>query len=340
MDMSLNLHQNNGNGNMPILTNDKQRVLFTHFDLDGVGCEIIMKKAFAFKHRYCMGYPKFRERIKKKDYLGYDSCFITDLSLTQDQYNEIKGVYGDRMVWIDHHQSSLSVEKQIGDTNSIIDISRSGTAICAFSFQKLINFNAISRFIVGVDAYDMWRWRTHPKEFSYGYDLNTLFWYYGYFQFYDAFCDNPSRQFTNTEKAVIKNSMEDKKKMILAATKERFGEKSMVIIGAHDSVVNDFSLTYPNIDLFYIINTDKDYFSVSIRSNKEGTAIGTHMRILKDNYSDMIHTAGGHSMSGGMGFNKNSTMNNVLDIIEELDYYITGKANDSFESPSDDDIPF
>jgi hypothetical protein len=114
----------------------------------------------------------------------------------------------------------------------------------------------------------------------------------------------------------------------------------MIVVGASDSVVNDFSLTYPDVDLFYIINTDNDTFSVSIRSNKKGTDIGSHLRDLKHKYPDMIPTAGGHSMSGGIGFRNTVNMNEVLDIIEELDYCITGKSDEPFETPSDDDIPF
>jgi hypothetical protein len=136
----------------------------------------------------------------------------------------------------------------------------------------------------------------------------------------------------------IKEKMAEKKKAILEATKERFGKNSLVVVDSSDEVVNDFALTYPDIDLFYIVSANDNEFSVSIRSNKKDVNIGDELKRIKEQRTDIITTAGGHSMSGGMGFKSVVPLKIVLDIIEDLNYIL--EEGNTPPPVFDDDIPF
>ncbi|ARC58998.1 oligoribonuclease NrnB [Bacillus licheniformis] len=95
--------------------------LYTHNDLDGVGCGILAKVAFGerVEVRYNsvtgldMQVGRFLERTKGKE-KQHEGLFITDLSVHQeneerlDQYAEAGG----KVKLIDHHKTALHLNER------------------------------------------------------------------------------------------------------------------------------------------------------------------------------------------------------------------------------------
>lgn len=89
--------------------------LFTHIDLDGVGCEIVFKEILpdAVRHcRYC-DYTDIDDKIG--DLLTQDDCHdcwivITDIACSEDMLKKLRFM-GIRVLIIDHHPTSRYLEK-------------------------------------------------------------------------------------------------------------------------------------------------------------------------------------------------------------------------------------
>ena len=89
--------------------------LFTHRDLDGIGCAVLAQLTFGknVDITYC-NYDEVdvlvREYISKMD-KGHDTCFITDISIKDDLASEIDREYKNNFKLFDHHKTALELNK-------------------------------------------------------------------------------------------------------------------------------------------------------------------------------------------------------------------------------------
>lgn len=298
-----------------------------HYDLDGVGCDILASKVFNFDDKYCAGYWKIHSFIDKGRYKGYDAIFVADLSLTVDQYELLNEEYKNRFIYIDHHESSKVIYNVFNTDKrlAIIDDRMSATALIYMNFHdkmKCVDPN----FVSAVDAYDMWRFKTHPKEFKNGYNLNILFNRYGYFNFREKYIDNTVfhindedmeyiDDFCNKRDVVIKNTE--------TVTFDNDFFKSIVIFCEDTNFINDYSLYYANedIDILYIIYyTDDENYRLSIRTNNDSFNIADSLNDCTfGNLIEWIHDCGGHRSACGIGFEKDVDLLTILQVIESID---------------------
>ena len=94
--------------------------LFTHNDLDGIGCACVLKHVvdvLSFKYRLSntsqvdvsyLSYDKvnsvIQQFINDKEYENYTLIFITDISVDEETAKLIDKTIGDKVVLLDHHQ--------------------------------------------------------------------------------------------------------------------------------------------------------------------------------------------------------------------------------------------
>jgi oligoribonuclease NrnB/cAMP/cGMP phosphodiesterase (DHH superfamily) len=203
--------------------------LFTHTDLDGVGCAIVANNAFGVESvdvEYC-DYNEINKKVKyffagvKHD--DYDRIFITDISLdveTAKLINTHPLVKQGKLQLIDHHKTALYLaetypwaEVRVEESNMFPEfddrdkILASGTSLF-YKFLRNKNIPKIrtnprlKAFAENVRRYDCWEWNnhyndTHPKR------LNDLLYIIGREKFVDRFSNNPMTIFTDTEEILL-----------------------------------------------------------------------------------------------------------------------------------------
>lgn len=298
-----------------------------HYDLDGVGCDILSSKVFKFNDKYCGGYWKIHSFIEEGRYKGHDAIFIADLSLTIDQYELINEEYKNRFIYVDHHESSKIIYKifNVNKKIAIIDDRMSATALIYMNFHDKMK-GVDPNFVSAIDAYDMWRFQTHPKEFENGYNLNILFKRYGYFDFRELYGKNPVFHINNDDMEYI-TEYRNKRDAVIKNTETIVFDnsyfKSIVIFCEDTNFINDYSLYYHDkgIDIFYIIYySDDGNYRLSIRTNSDSFNISQSLNdcTFGDN-KEWIHDFGGHKSACGIGFEKNIDLKTILEIIESID---------------------
>ena len=301
----------------------KRRVILTHYDTDGCACNILLSKIFKFEKSIQCGYGKIKKKINNGDLKGYDSCVVTDISLTPEQFSNIHDDYGNRFLYVDHHKTSIeSIGTYKDDNNIWFSTNFSATAII---FQKMYKYLKeipnINEFVQCVDAYDMWRFKTYPEQFSKGYVLNILFWKYGFYDFRDRFFSSMSFDFDEQEVKWINTYKKERDKAINTSEMTDFGNNSLLVVGAPKMYINDYTLQYQNYDFYYIIYINTDGKAVlSLRANVDvsiNVDIGGIVRDVKDRFG-CIDTAGGHPKSAGIDFNDKASSDDILDIVEEI----------------------
>jgi oligoribonuclease NrnB/cAMP/cGMP phosphodiesterase (DHH superfamily) len=167
--------------------------LFTHNDLDGIGCAILANLAFIdLDIEYC-DYGNINEKVKalleNKDYNNYQHIYITDISVSEDiaaiinntqcpEFKEDSKFYN-HFTLIDHHPTAKHLEKYCWCTIQIENEKGkcSGTSLfydyllTHVEHSEIMNSNAIKDFVETVRQYDSWEWKTifnneAPKEWN------------------------------------------------------------------------------------------------------------------------------------------------------------------------------
>jgi len=315
----------------------KRRVLLTHYDLDGISCDILMSKIYDFTEKKAYSYNKIRESISNGYLKWYDSAIVTDISLTKNQFKDIAKEYGKKFLYVDHHrptiQMLISMEKDDNFPICLVNDRMSATALIFYHFfGSLKQYKGIGKYVSAVNAYDMWLYESKPKDFSIGYDLNILFWEYHYDDFYKRFFNSFDLNFTSQEQKWIYNYKKEREKALDRTELHTFGRNSALFLYTDRKYINDYTLEYPEFDVYYMvyINND-DEIVLSIRStlNPDIVELGEIVRNIKDKH-DIILTAGGHPQAAGVNFSKKTSLDDIIDIIEEI--------NNDVEKA--DDIPF
>lgn len=190
--------------------------LFTHTDLDGIGCGIVA--AYAFKDldiEYC-NYDEIDNKVSKfikEESFKYDKVFITDISVSENVAKEIEEYIPQITKLIDHHATAKWLNKyswaSVNDLepsfySSEEQMKSSGTSLF---YKYLLNNYSIKdisliQFVEKVRRYDTWEWSTkfddlHAKK------LNDLLYIIGRDKFIERFKENPSIEFTKGEELIL-----------------------------------------------------------------------------------------------------------------------------------------
>lgn len=161
---------------------------FTHNDLDGVGCHIVLKVCLNNKANiisYFCSYKNINEKVKEfilnKEYEKYHKVIISDISVNQEIANMINNIEYNNFQLIDHHKTALDLNQYEWCNVEVEKESKlqSGTSL-VYNYVKTKNVN-IDNFVELVRCYDTWDWeRTGNIEAK---DLNNIFQMLGMFDF-------------------------------------------------------------------------------------------------------------------------------------------------------------
>lgn len=137
-----------------------KRLLFTHIDLDGYGCAVILNSVFKDIDIRHVNYGFMDEKQNRVLLQQYDEVYITDISVSKEQAIEISEMMHDplcrlqKVILLDHHQSALD---ELGPLNfSWIQIrtDKCGTMLCYDRFSKFVSH--LKYFATIVNDYDLW----------------------------------------------------------------------------------------------------------------------------------------------------------------------------------------
>ena len=174
--------------------------LFTHCDLDGIGCAILAYLAFRRDNvdvEYC-DYEDADEKIREFYLCGnpkeYDAIYITDISVDEEVAAEIDSLAAAGQKWrlFDHHATALWLNQYEWCKVQVCApedsyFKTSGTELFAmylFENKLFDHYNTktianIEKFVQIVRDYDTWRWKEIGEEGVVCKQVNDLFYIYG-----------------------------------------------------------------------------------------------------------------------------------------------------------------
>ena len=158
--------------------------LFTHTDLDGIGCAVLAKLAFGdnIDISYC-NYNNINTEVEKviSQQTDYDIYFITDISITEEIAEKINMSYKN-VYLLDHHPTALFLNKyswcKVQINNQEEKLKTSGTELLYYWLLKnnyLDIKRALKLFVWVVTNYDTWEWVNVGKFGTWSKDTNDLF---------------------------------------------------------------------------------------------------------------------------------------------------------------------
>lgn len=166
--------------------------LFTHTDLDGVGCAVLAKFAFGndVDIEYC-NYDEINAKVEEYFNSGFEhECHITDISINEELAYKISKS-GKKYHLLDHHATALNLNKFDWCNVKVENedgIKTSGTELYYHYLMDngyLNEADVLDRFSELVRNYDTWRWSTLGDNGIICKQVNDLLYIYGRNKFID-----------------------------------------------------------------------------------------------------------------------------------------------------------
>ena len=248
--------------------------LYTHNDLDGVGCGIVAKLAFngnvEIRYNSLMGLDFQVSRFLEKPKKG-DVVFITDLSVNEKNEKGIEEYVnkGGQVHLIDHHKTALHFnDYSWADVQVEYDDGRLASATSLFyEYLKKEGFitatEPLDHFVELVRQYDTWEWdQNDNKEAK---RLNDLFFMLSIDEFEERMVErlnkNEAFRFDEFEEKMLELE-EDKIQRYLRRKKREIvqtfiGDKCTGIVHAesyHSELGNELGKDNPHLDYIAIVS--------------------------------------------------------------------------------------
>lgn len=305
--------------------------LFTHTDLDGIGCAILAK--IAFKNcdiEYC-GYNDINDNVTdfvKGNGLVFNACFITDISVSEDTADLIdEMVYANRCCPVklfDHHATEKRLNSRSWCRVDELNPDKKKTCGTEMFFNYLLSegylnrksstyLSKVSEFVEYVRQYDTWDWSLMGETGLVSKQINDLFGIYSYSEFTDWCLDKfgkeePFGKFSEMDKFLltreqktIDNYVASKDKLMQTGYLGKY-KCGFVFADKYISEVgHKLCNLHPDIDVVVLINMNG---RISYRSQKDDIDLGKDVASL--------FGGGGHDGAAGSEFNKDDMVNMVL----------------------------
>lgn len=315
--------------------------LFTHTDLDGIGCAILAYLAFGKENvdvKYC-NYDDIDDKVEKfmEDgdlYRSYNQIFITDISVSDSVANMINiSDRADRRVQLfDHHGTALELNKYdwciVKEYEYLPDIcyrTCGSDLFCSYGLwpKYLDNYTPevrgnIAQFASIVRNYDTWMWKELGDIGLISKQMNDLFHIYGREKFIEWAVKriqfgtsplHPDRWFSETDLLLLNQKQNDidiyveqKNKQIKHFT-DKWGYSYGAIFAERYFSELGNQLCEMNPDLAYVAMIDISNGRVSYRSIRDHINLGTE---IAHNYG-----GGGHPKAAGSTFDSTRAMETV-----------------------------
>lgn len=275
----------------------RDTILFTHTDLDGIGCAVLYKAKSGFHEatNFC-NYNTIDERVirvldnieDRWDDCDLPSIIITDISVN-DRTAERLEMYtmkGGIVLLLDHHATAEELNRYDW---AFVDVEASGTLL-TYSFLALPD--RYRDFALMVDDYDRW---IHDDPSS--KKLNQLFFMLGFDRFIERFYHNPSVEFIGAEQLLLELDDESKERYINRVEKgitvfsgihnERIG------VGFADRYTSEAAheiMNRMNLRAIALIDVNSGKVSMRSRGDYDVSALAK------------IHQGGGHKNAAGVEY--------------------------------------
>lgn len=312
--------------------------LFSHTDLDGIGCAILAYLAFGKENvdvEYC-GYDNIDAKImellgNKELYDSYDAIFITDISVSDEVALEIEDLVflePGKIKLFDHHATALRLDRayiwaEVKVCDPDTGRKTSGTELfycfledCGYFVARVsLAEHNIRRFVEIVRDYDTWRWKeVFGDKGIVCKEVNDLLYIYGREEFIDwcmrAFI-RPTGLFPifgPIETALLEQKQKDidfyiaQKDRQLVKMEDQFGYTYGLVFAERyfSELGNKLSELHPELD--YIAMIDIADGKVSYRTVKDDLDLGC----------EIAHSfgGGGHRKAAGSVFD--------VDLVREM----------------------
>lgn len=302
--------------------------LFTHQDLDGIGCAILAQLTFGknVDITYC-NYDEVdvlvREYISKMD-KGHDTCFVTDISIKDDLASEIDREYKNNFKLFDHHKTALDLNKYdwcvVETMNDKKGLQTCGTELF---YEYLIEHKYLKEdvkdFVKLVTNYDTWRWTEIGNMGLISKKMNDLLYLYGRDEFVkwclDKFKSRKSfLRFDKEDELLLQFNQKEIDKYIDSKEKEMIiscdGEYKYGVVFAEkyfSELGNELCTRNPNLDYVAMVNVGT--YSISYRTIKENIDVG---QVAKR------YGGGGHQKAAGSNFHNHIVTQFITNIFKEV----------------------
>lgn len=310
------------------LNSIKKIQLFTHNDLDGMGCAIMVKSFFKgadIDIEIC-GYDDLNEKINtflnSGAYNSYDAVYIMDLSVTEEaivkkleDINKLN-ILKDLKI-IDHHLSSDYIKNySIGIINTC-DKNKESATLLAYKylsekFKDISNISILKNFAENVSDYDTFTWIDNDNEFAEMLNVDLFNKvpnkedneFFNYIEYMTKRIENGDSLIDNKDYPAIEKFIEErtvfisrKNKLITTIKTDGFNIGVVYVKDdqtKHNSIMgNVLCKSNPYLDFIAIISLPKG--KMSFRANKDG--------INLDTYAKKFNGGGHRKAAGGLVHN-------------------------------------
>jgi len=318
--------------------------LFTHTDLDGIGCAILAYLAFGRESvdvEYC-DYSNVNDKVGDFFVNGspgeYNAVFITDISINNELAMTIDK-YAVEDLWhlFDHHNTAIYLNAydwcQVLDVTPITHIKTCGTELfykyLHVVLDRFQNMNTwaqenVQKFVETIRDWDTWRWKELGKEGIICKQVNDLFYIYGREEFIDwalgqiltlklyrGICVFPiysekDMALLDQKQKDIDTYVEEKNKQLFHRVDEVGHTYGVVFAERYFSELGN-RLCELNPDLAYIAMIDISSGTVSYRTIRDDIDVG----------GEIAHAygGGGHPKAAGSTFDKDQIQRTVHGLI-------------------------
>ena len=304
--------------------------LFTHTDLDGIGCAILAYLAFGKENvdvEYC-NYDDIDDKVTdfatdEEKAKSYDHIFITDISVEDFVASYIDRNYKHGGPWqlFDHHQTALELNKYDWCNVLIEAADGSGLKTCGtelfgvylLSSAGLVNryhwdtLTNILQFIGNVRDYDTWRWTTMGGDGIVSKNVNDLLDIYGREQFINVMFArirtyNSFPSITPDEFLLLRQRKEEidryviQKKEQLIRARDTYGHLYAYVFAERffSELGNRLCQMTPELD--YVVIIDISNGKISYRTIRDDLNLGTEIA--------HAYGGGGHAKAAGSTFDR------------------------------------
>lgn len=309
-----------------VLQKGEKIYLFTHTDLDGIGCAVLAKYAFhddVLQIEYCDN-GEVDEKILRflSDTTAKGICCITDISMSEKVAELIEADNGKRVEFhlLDHHPTAEFLNRY--KWADVVEAHQNGMRICGTElFYEWLIKNGyledkpeIRKFVNLVRDYDTWRWAELGEEGKICKQVNDLFYLYGKDEFITQclsqikqkifpYLTLENRAALKAEQKNVDHYVEEKNETITAMRLQGY-DCGLVFADRYFSELgNRLAIMHPELDIIVMIDMDG---IISYRTVKENINLGEFAR---------AYGGGGHAKAAGSQFTSKEVISQIVQII-------------------------
>lgn len=300
----------------------------SHWDLDGC-VAIINVLNVCKKHDYqwlASGYGKIDKQIDKID-RDFDILFITDLNYTEEQLRKVGALKTatNKIIYIDHHSYDYDLPALCDELDIICrhDEEKCGSLLTFEYLSETFDIAEMYELSRITDIYDLWK-KDDVEFFTLAHPLNDLFWHFSMDGFIKKFkegyiLDDECVEIISKKRTERKAHLEDSYNNHSVIDEEN---KTLIIMNPNRSFTNDFTLFYPDYNVYLMLGDFKDaqfIFSMRINTNNDLT-----IKLICDTMSERVKNPfiyGGHEKAGGITVEEidiDDFMKVFEEVVEEL----------------------